>query len=206
MPQNERQFLKQCYGPGLDAALAFVADAFRNRCRKGSAIPYLTHLLGVAALVGEFGGTEEQMIVALLHDVLEDLEGVTPSDLALRWGDRVAHQVLALSDTTTQPKPSWKERKEHYLGSLASEDPAVKLVSAADKLHNLRSLIRERRLVGETVWERFNAGREDQIWYFEAVLKALGTEWEHPILQDLFEAVHALQFETKEPLVEDDFK
>lgn len=181
-----------CYGKALDDALAFVAEAFRCKTRKGTDTPYLTHLLAVMALVGEHGGREEQMIAALLHDTLEDIEGITRDDLELRFGGPVADMVVALSDTTEHPKPGWRTRKERYLTRLTQEGPWVKLVSAADKLHNVRCLLMGLKWHGEAVWSRFNAGKADQIWYYRATVKALGQDWEDPLLNDLEEAVEAL--------------
>jgi (p)ppGpp synthase/HD superfamily hydrolase len=180
------------YGRALDDALAFVADAFRTKTRKGTDIPYLTHLLAVMALVGEHGGSEEQMIAALLHDALEDLEGLTKDDLEIRFGGPVADMVEALSDATEHPKPDWRTRKERYLARLTQEGPWVKLVSTADKLHNVQCLRRDLDRHGEAVWDRFNAGREDQLWYYRGVVEALGHGWEDPLLDALRKAVDGL--------------
>jgi (p)ppGpp synthase/HD superfamily hydrolase len=169
-----------------------VTEAFRAKTRKGTDIPYLTHLLAVMALVGEFGGSEEQMIAALLHDTLEDIEGITRDDLELRFGGPVADMVVALSDTTEHPKPDWRTRKTRYLARLAQETPGVKLVSAADKLHNLQCLRRDLARQGETVWARFNAGKEDQLWYYRSVVEALGHRWEDPLLDAIRNEVNLL--------------
>lgn len=182
-----------CYGEAMSRALVYAAEAFRQKTRKSTDIPYLTHLLAVAAIVGEHGGTEEQMIAALLHDVLEDVEDATREDLAARFGEPVTRMVEALSDATGHPKPAWMERKTRYLAHLAHEDPAVKLVSAADKFHNLTSLLKDLKHHGESVWDRFNAGREDQIWYYKRVVEALGTGWETPLLAELREQVASLE-------------
>lgn len=182
-----------CYGLALDGAMAFVVDAFRRKFRKGTSIPYLTHLLAVTALVGEYGGSEEQMMAALLHDSLEDLEGVTAQDLAIRFGRAVADMVEALSDTTEHPKPDWRTRKARCLERLAGEGSWVKLVSAADKLHNVQCLLRDLRAHSEKVWSRFNAGREDQVWYYQAAVEALGCGWEDPLLEELRVAVTSLE-------------
>lgn len=174
-----------CYGRALDEALGFVADAFRYKTRKGTGTPYLTHLLAVMALVGEFGGSEEQMIAALLHDTLEDIDGMTRDDISRRFGGIVADMVEALSDTVEHPKPDWKTRKTRYLDRLAEEGPWVKLVSAADKLHNLHCLLRDLEREGEQVWKRFNAGRADQVWYYQRVVESLGHDWNDPLLEEL---------------------
>jgi GTP pyrophosphokinase len=178
--------VKACYGTRLDEALMFVADGFRHKTRKGDGnAPYLVHLLAVTALVGEYGGNEEQMIAALLHDTLEDLEDVSFDDLVLRFGRTVADHVEALSDTTVKPKPAWRTRKERYVASLAMEGPEVKLVSAADKIHNLQSLIKGLRRHGRAIWSGYNAPGDQQVWYYRSVLEALAQGWEHPILEEL---------------------
>jgi (p)ppGpp synthase/HD superfamily hydrolase len=182
-----------CYGRALDDALAFVAEAFRYKTRKGTDTPYLTHLLAVMALVGEHGGSEEQMIAALLHDALEDLEGLTEADLEARFGGPVADMVVALSDTTEHPKLDWRTRKVRYLDRLAEEGPWVKLVSAADKLHNVQCLCRDLKRQGDKVWARFNAGKEDQLWYYRATVEALAEDWEDSLLDELRGSVANLE-------------
>lgn len=180
------------YSERLDEALAFAADAFRHKRRKGSDIPYLTHLLQVMVFVGENGGDEEQMIAAVLHDYLEDCEGATREILAARFGERVAGIVEALSDSTTVPKPPWESRKKAYLAKLAAEPPDVKLVSVSDKLHNARSIRRDLARVGDELWKRFTGTKDQTLWYYREVVVALGSDWSHPLLDDLRREVDAL--------------
>ena len=174
-----------CYSQRVDEALGFVADAFRHRVRKGTGIPYLTHLLAVMVIVAEHGGDEEQMLAALLHDYLEDIEGASSEEVEKRFGSRVARFVEALSDSSEHPKPPWEARKKAYLEKLAAEPAELKLVSAADKLHNARSLVRDYELVGEDLWSRFTADRDQTLWYYESVCQALGSGWQHPLLEEL---------------------
>lgn len=181
-----------CYSERLDRALAFAAAEFRHRVRKGSGIPYLTHLLGVMVIVAEHGGDEDQMIAALLHDYLEDIEGSSVEVLEQQFGERVAGFVVALSDTTVRPKPPWEERKRRYIEHLGAELPDLKLVSAADKLHNARSLLREHATVGDSIWDRFNATCDQTLWYYREVVRALGQGWQHPVLDELAGVVRAL--------------
>jgi len=177
------------YSERLDEALGFVAAAFRRQVRKGSGVPYLSHLLQVAATVAEHGGDEDQIVAALCHDYLEDIEGARREELEARFGRRVADFVVALSDSTTQPKPPWRERKLAYLAKLRDEPEDLKLISAADKLHNASAIVRDRRAVGEDVWKRFTPTREQTLWYYREVVVSLGTNWEHPILGELRRAV-----------------
>ena len=188
------------YSPALIDAMAFVSQAFRFKVRKGSGVPYLTHLLAVAALVGEGGGDEEQIIAALLHDYLEDIPGGTEEELSLRYSPRVARLVLALSDCTSQPKPPWKARKDAYLAHLENEPDEVKLISAADKLHNCRSLVRDHRQMGDAIFDRFNPEKEETLWYYRSLLPALSHNWEHFLLDELRSEVWLLHKLAGHPL------
>lgn len=193
-----------CYSPRLDRALAHVAETFRYQVRKGSDIPYLTHLLQVMVTVGEHGGTEEQMIAGLLHDSLEDIEGASVEQVEARFGAPVAEMVLALSDSTSPvSKAPWKERKQAYLDRLAGEPAAIKLVCAADKLHNARSIVRDLGLVGDAVWDRFSATCEETLWYYRTLVTALRTGWSHPLLDEVERAVDELHVVAAEAPVTD---
>ncbi len=180
------------YSPRLDDALAFAADAFRHRVRKGTEVPYLTHLLQVMVHVAEHGGDEDQLIAALLHDWIEDIPGADRAVLEARFGPRVADFVVALSDCFGHPKPPWEERKRDYIAKLATEPPELKLISAADKLHNARSMVRDLNAIGDTLWGRFTGNREQTLWYYREVLAALETGWSHPLLDELRDEVARL--------------
>lgn len=181
-----------CYSERLDRALSFAASEFRYQVRKGTGIPYLTHLLGVMLIVAEHGGDEDQMIAALLHDYLEDIEGSSAEKLEQQFGQRVTRIVFALSDTTVRPKPPWEERKRRHIVQITSEPPEVKLVCAADKLHNARSLLSEHAELGDPLWDRFNATRDQTLWYYREAIRALATGWQHPLLDELSAVVRAL--------------
>jgi (p)ppGpp synthase/HD superfamily hydrolase len=119
----------------------------------------------------EYGGSEDVAIAALLHDVVEDCGGLpTVELLRSRFGDHVTNIVLGCSDTVEHPKPPWKQRKDRYLSHLPDAGPEVLLVSAADKLHNLQSLLREERRLGHKLWLHFRAGRDGTLWYHEQLL------------------------------------
>lgn len=164
------------------------ARAIHIERRKGSGIPYMAHLLGVASLVmGETGHvdipvTEEMVIASILHDVVEDHGGKTRlEDVRHNFGDEVARMVAGLSDTLAEDphnKDAWPERKENYVKQLRDEPADVQLISAADKLYNARSMLDDYRIVGEALWGRFKRGRDDQMRYFRALIdvyKAAGT-------------------------------
>jgi (p)ppGpp synthase/HD superfamily hydrolase len=163
----------------LAGAFGFALDLHRSQTRKGTAIPYLSHPMAVAALVLEDGGDEEQAIAALLHDGPEDQGGrATLEEIRRRFGDGVARIVDGLTDTYESPKPPWLERKRAYLARLAGEGEAVLRVAAADKVHNARSILEDYRELGERLWARFNAGPEEVLWYFRELVEILGAR--HP--------------------------
>ncbi len=181
------------YGARFDDAVAFALDAFRDIYRKGKSVPYMTHLLSVTALVGEAGGDEDQLCAAVLHDAVEDVPGCTPEIIAARFGDRVAGMVVALSDSVNeQPKPAWKARKDRYVAHLRDMPHDVKLVSAADKLHNARCIRQDLQREGVASLDRFTGGREGTLWYYRAVTEALGVGWTHWLVDELAEEVERM--------------
>ena len=155
----------------FNAALVYAAGAHRDQTRKGTQIPYLSHLLTVAAIVLEEGGDEDEAVAALLHDVVEDAGGKDRlAHVKEMFGPRVAKIVNGCTDTDIEPKPPWKERKEQYIKHLKNEDdPSVLLVSAADKLANVRSILADYRQLGEGLWPRFNGGRGGSLWYYRTL-------------------------------------
>ena len=151
-------------------AFQFAADKHAGQTRKASTIPYIAHLMGVASLVLEAGGDEDLAIAALLHDVVEDCGGVPMlKEVRRRFGKRVAGIVDGCTDAYEIPKPPWRERKEAYLRRLKKENADTRLVSAADKLNNVRSILSDYRTLGESVWSRFNGGREGTLWYYRTL-------------------------------------
>ncbi len=160
----------------FERALTFAAQLHADQVRKGTDIPYLAHLLGVASLVLEYGGGEDEAIAALLHDAVEDQGGpATRARIQALFGRTVAAIVDGCTDTDETPKPPWRARKEAYLAHLPTAAPAVLLVSAADKLYNATSILRAYRDVGADVWSRFSAGRGEQLWYYRALVTAFRT-------------------------------
>lgn len=158
----------------FDEAAEFAIELHRAQTRKGTAIPYVTHLFAVCSLVLEDGGGEDEAIAALLHDGPEDQGGrAVLAAIEARFGQQVASIVAGLSDAMPargEAKPPWRARKEAYLQHLARAPAAVLRVSLADKLHNARSILVDRGLVGEAVWDRFSAPRDEQAWYYERLL------------------------------------
>ncbi len=158
-------------GPRFRRAFLFAAEKHAAQARKASTIPYIAHLMGVASLVLEFGGDEEMAIAALLHDVVEDCGGEPMlKEVRRRFGKRVAKIVDGCTDSYITPKPPWRERKDAYIEHLRTADAATRLVSAADKLNNIRSILSDYRQLGDGIWERFNGGRTGTLWYYCALL------------------------------------
>jgi (p)ppGpp synthase/HD superfamily hydrolase len=180
--------LGQRYGD----AVVWATELHDAQVRKASAIPYVAHLLAVSALVLESGGDEDEAIAALLHDVLEDTTA-TRADIEERFGVRVADIVAACSDTEKRPKPPWRERKEQFVERLRTQgDESTLRVVAADKIHNARSMVRDHRDLGAGLWERFNAGPSEQIWYHRAIAEVVRTRLGGALAADLDDAVAAL--------------
>ncbi|MFM8747325.1 MAG: HD domain-containing protein [Aestuariivirga sp.] len=153
-----------------DDALHYAHDLHRAQTRKGTAIPYISHLMTVSALVIEHGGTEDQAIGALLHDAAEDQGGEqTLADIRMRFGDAVARIVHDCTDAWEEPKPAWRPRKEAYLALLPKKPPQSLLVSLADKTHNAEAILFDYRALGDALWPRFNGGADGTRWYYSAL-------------------------------------
>lgn len=178
----------------FDAAMVFARQLHASQSRKGSSAPYLAHLLAVAALVLEAGGSEDEAIAALLHDAVEDQGGaVTRAEIERRFGSAVAAIVDGCTDTDQQPKPPWSARKQAFIARLAEASPAVLRVVAADKLHNATAIVHDFRVLGEALWARFSGGREGTLWYYRAVAEALVVRDASPLTCRLLRTVEELE-------------
>ena len=169
-------------GPDFVEALAWVTDLHADQSRKGgSDVPYISHLLAVAGLVLEDGGTEEDAVMALCHDAVEDQGGdATLEEVRARFGDVIADGVALLSDSRGEPKAPWAERKALLLAQLSGPDVSegVLRVAAADKLHNARSLLVQLRHEGDRVWDRFRSTPDELVWFYRSVADLLAER--HP--------------------------
>ncbi|MGH7557492.1 MAG: HD domain-containing protein [Gemmatimonadota bacterium] len=169
-------------GPRFLEAVGLAARCHADHKRKETDIPYLGHLLAVCGLVLQAGGDEDDAVAALLHDVLEDRpECVTPKEIEERFGARVLEIVSACSDglpdessgkAPARNAENWRERKEHYIAHLAKAEPSVLRVSCADKVDNARAIVADLRRHGDALWKRFNATRDDQLWYYRSLVEA----------------------------------
>src|SRR5258706_9662370 len=174
----------------IDSALIFAARAHRQQTRKGTDIPYIVHPVGVMLLLAQAGETDPEILAAaLLHDTLEDA-GVSASVLAQQFGVRVAHIVEGCSEPD-HGGAAWEDRKQHTVAYLRTAPRDVQLVAAADKLHNLRSMLVDQAELGDTLWTRFNRGRSALEWYYRAIAASLsqGELGDHPLVRQLREAV-----------------
>jgi GTP pyrophosphokinase len=150
--------------------------------------------MAVAALVLEAGGDEDQAIAGLLHDVVEDCGGhPVLEEVRARFGDRVATIVQGCTDAYTIPKPPWKQRKLDFLALLRESGNDIRLVSAADKLHNVRTILADYRVEGDSVWRRFSGHREGTLWYYRAVLDVLLEGNPNRLIAELQRAVEELE-------------
>ncbi|HOR32525.1 MAG TPA: HD domain-containing protein, partial [Syntrophales bacterium] len=177
----------------FDEALAYAHEAHRDQLRKGTRIPYISHLMAVAAIVLENGGDEDAAIAALLHDVIEDGGGdAARREIRRRFGQRVVGIVDECTDAEVIPKPPWRGRKEDYIARLRHASPQARLVTSADKLHNARTILADYRVVGEALWERFNAGRDEVLWYYRSLAAALKEGGATPLVEELERVVNEL--------------
>jgi (p)ppGpp synthase/HD superfamily hydrolase len=182
------------YDEKFERGFVYAARLHRDQYRKGTRIPYVTHLLAVASIVGENGGTEDEVVAALLHDAPEDQGGeAILEEIRARFGDEVAQIVDGCTDTYEDPKPPWRERKERYLAHLAGASGSVRLVSSADKLHNARAVLSDYRLLGEDLWSRFNGGKEGTLWYYRAIVDVLRIKNDSPTVEELDRVVSEME-------------
>jgi (p)ppGpp synthase/HD superfamily hydrolase len=178
----------------FEAALIYALHLHAHQKRKGTTIPYISHLLAVAALVLEDGGSEDEAIAALLHDAIEDQGGEpTRQEIRRRFGDKVVEIVDGCTDTDQTPKPPWLERKKQYLEHLRSASPEVLRVSAADKLHNARSHLSDLRRHGTAMWGRFNGGREGTLWYYRRLVQVFRESGPSFLVEELDRVVSELE-------------
>ncbi len=159
-------------------ALVWAAELHEDQKRKGGDVPYVSHLIGVASIVLEHGGDEDQAIGALLHDALEDqAHKMSPNEIRARFGDKVEEIVEACTDGDPEEQRDrdparWRVRKQVYIDQIATKPREALLVSMADKLYNARAILEDFREIGDKLWPRFTAGRDGNLWYYRAMLTA----------------------------------
>jgi (p)ppGpp synthase/HD superfamily hydrolase len=178
----------------FEDALGYATRLHAGQLRKGTTIPYVSHPLAVAGLVLEHGGDEDEAIAALLHDAAEDCGGrPVLDDIRVRFGEPVAAIVEGCSDSLTAgEKAPWWERKTEYLEHLREAPSSVRLVSAADKLHNARAILADYRAIGDALWERFTAKRDGTLWYYGTLVDLFRDLGPHHLAEELTRVVSAL--------------
>lgn len=179
----------------FEQALVYATRLHAKQTRKGGNVPYISHLLSVAALVLEDGGDEDEAIAALLHDAVEDQGGqATRKNILDMFGERVTEIVDGCTDADTIPKPPWQERKQQYIEKLRHASASVRRVALADKLHNARSILSDLSREGEATWEKFKGGKSGTLWYYRALLEVfLKTDADSWLVQELNRIVSELK-------------
>lgn len=180
--------------PTVDRALAVAARCHAGQSRKDDPTPYIAHPVAVALIVSDYTDDEDVAVAALLHDVLEDVPPAVYSaeDMTAEFGARVTGIVRGVSEDKTagETPPPWRERKEGYVSRLAAGPPECLLVSAADKIHNLRSMAASHDRVGAEMWDVFNAGPRDKLWFYGAIADTVENRLgDCPATRDLRRAV-----------------
>ena len=171
--------------PGLtivDRAIERAASAHQGQFRKKSDLPYISHPFSVCILLAELGCGDEVLAAAALHDTVEDTE-VTLEELEREFGPRIAALVEGCSEPDRSR--SWEERKRHTIESLGTAPIDVRMIVAADKLHNIRCIRAQYDAIGNAVWERCNRGRVDQAWYYRGIVRSLRAGRKNDHLQTL---------------------
>jgi (p)ppGpp synthase/HD superfamily hydrolase len=192
-------------GTKFDEALSLAMDLHREQTRKETPVPYMAHLMAVAGIVleanayHELDHIEDVAIGALLHDAIEDQgHQIDLERIREMFGDTVHRIVLECSDAIIreegEEKPPWRERKEAYLMAIAKKSQETLLVSCADKLHNARSILFDFDRIGDRIWDRFTASKEETIWYYTELARAFEDTWpDNPLLPDFKALVYRLQ-------------
>jgi (p)ppGpp synthase/HD superfamily hydrolase len=177
----------------FDNALVYAARLHRDQIRKGSGVPYISHLMSVSSRVLVAGGTEVQAIAGLLHDAAEDQGGeATLDEIRKRFGTDVAQIVSDCTDSWVEPKPAWRSRKEAYLSSLPHEPAQSLLVSLSDKVDNAEAILKDYRVVGDELWSRFTGGRDGTIWYYRSLTAIFNRVLPCPLADELSMTVSQL--------------
>jgi len=180
----------------FDEALVYAHAVHVGHARKVTGAPYIGHLMGVSSIVIDDGGSEDEAIAALLHDAAEDCGGRERlEDIRARFGDAVAKIVEDCTDAWTTPKAPWAERKTKYVQHARTLDRSSLRVSAADKVHNGYAILRGLRTRGERVWERFNAGPDDILAYYQALVRAYREAGGGPLVDELERIVKGIERE-----------
>src|SRR4029450_13566213 len=180
--------------PQFEKALIYATRIHGGKLRKKTRIPYIGHILGVAAIAMEYGANETEAIAALLHDAVEDGGGPRRlRDIERKFGKKVARIVEGCTDTLQTPKPPWRQRKKNYIAHLKRFSASTRLVSAADKLHNARAILHNLRYEGDNVWSRFNGGKEGGLRYYGPLVSGFREHGSNELIEELDRVVTKIE-------------
>ena len=178
--QEKYEGQKETALPELADVFAFTVDKHKSATRK-SGIPYISHPMDVASILLKENAPLELVLAGLLHDIVEDTD-VDIVTISKKYGQQVADYVDAVTEPEELRKPAtgdkaqtWKERKEHTIRKMERANCEIKLLSCADKLANIRDLISDVKMEGEGFWDKFNAPKKEQEWYYRSMLEAFAT-------------------------------
>ena len=176
--------------PKIQYAINRSADLHNGQMRKVAKIPFFTHPFSVAIILSDYTKDEDIIVAGLLHDVLEDVPRYTYAHMKKEFGERIANIVRGVTEeksprTKKTAKQTWMERKATYLQKLKKDSHDAMMISAADKIHNLRSMIDEYKKSGEKMWPKFNAPEEKKLWFYGEVLSVLEERLKSPIVKEL---------------------
>jgi GTP pyrophosphokinase len=184
----------------FSSALTYATHLHAQQTRKGSDLPYISHLLGVASITMEYGGGEDECIAALLHDAAEDQGGKpTLEAIRMKFGEHVAHIVEGCTDAYAEAgakKPAWEKRKAGYIADLQDASESVRLVSAADKLHNARAVLADYREHGDKVFDRFKKSKDETLWYYRRLANTFREVLPGHLSEELHRTVNTLEKES----------
>lgn len=173
----------------IEKAAKIAAQAHAGQTRKGDDTPYIVHPFMVAMLLQKHAFSDVCIASALVHDVLEDTE-YTADALRSALGDEVMAIVITLTEDKTLP---WEERKKKYIESVRNGSEEAKAVSIGDKIHNLKSLLAMHAKMGPEIWNVFNRGKEQKLWFEEAMLKMFQGTWQHPLIDEYEKLVEQMR-------------
>ncbi len=187
------------FTPNIQKAINIASRLHAGQVRKGSGdLPYISHPFSVAWILAQYTNDEDVVVAGLLHDILEDVKNYRFDDMVRDFGERVAQIVKGVSEdkdpnVESDEKATWKERKSKYLQGLEHDSTEALMVCAADKIHNIQSMIDDSALQGESFWAKFNAPNDEKIWFYSEVARILETRLTNPIVKELLVKVSEFQ-------------
>lgn len=177
----------------IQQAINLASRLHLGQVRKGdSGLPYISHPFSVAWILSSYTEDEDIIVGGILHDVLEDVKGYYYDDMVRDFGERVAQIVQGVSEdkdpnVESDERATWEERKIKYLAGLEHDSDESLMVCAADKIHNLQSMIDAYKEKGEALWENFNSPKEKKLWLYQEILKFMKGRLNNPIVNELEE-------------------